>query len=118
MSESPWPELARKRRGMKVLTNPKYKKGGAVAGETCKPSLGKNTRGAEKTQDEQKTVWDGYKKGGWIKSAIKHPGAEKKAAVKAGKSTHEYMEEHKNDSGTSGKRARLGLTLSNMSNKK
>lgn len=57
-------------------------------------------------------------KTGWIKSAIKHPGAEKKAAAKAGMSTHAYMEEHKHDSGKSGARARLGLTLSRMSKNK
>lgn len=51
----------------------------------------------------------------WIQRAIKHPGAEKKAAAKAGMSTHAYMEKHKGDSGTAGKRARLGLTLSRMS---
>ena len=51
----------------------------------------------------------------WIKGAIKHPGAEKRAAAKAGVSTHTYMEEHKHDSGKSGDRARLGLTLSGMS---
>lgn len=51
----------------------------------------------------------------WISKAIKHPGAEKKAAAKAGMSTHEYMEKHKDDGGTAGKRARLGLTLSKMS---
>lgn len=51
----------------------------------------------------------------WIKGAIKHPGAEKKSAAKAGMSTHEYMEKHKHDSGKSGSRARLGLTLSAMS---
>lgn len=54
----------------------------------------------------------------FIASAIKHPGAEKRAAARAGESTHEYMEEHKNDSGTAGKRARLGLTLSRMAKKK
>lgn len=54
----------------------------------------------------------------WIKGAIKHPGAEKAAAAKAGESTHEYMEAHKNDSGTAGKRARLGLTLSRMARSK
>jgi hypothetical protein len=53
----------------------------------------------------------------WIKGAIKHPGAEKRAAAAAGMSTHEYMEKHKNDSGTSGRRARLGLALSRMSKK-
>lgn len=54
----------------------------------------------------------------WIAGAIKHPGAEKKAAAAAGMSTHAYMEKHKGDGGTSGKRARLGLTLSRMSRKK
>ena len=54
----------------------------------------------------------------WIQSAIKHPGAEKRAAAAAGESTHGYMEEHKHDSGKSGARARLGLTLSHMSKKK
>lgn len=53
----------------------------------------------------------------WIKSAIKHPGAERAAAKRAGMSTHEYMEKHKNDSGTSGRRARLGLALSRMRKK-
>lgn len=54
----------------------------------------------------------------WIKSAIKHPGAEKRAAAKAGMSTHEYMEKHKDDPGKSGARARLGLRLSKMAKKK
>ena len=31
------------------------------------------------------------------------------------KSLQEYMEQHKDDAGTSGKRARLGLALSKMS---
>ena len=53
----------------------------------------------------------------WIAGAIKHPGIEKKAAAKAGESTHAYMEAHKNSPGTAGKRARLGLTLSGMSKK-
>jgi len=50
----------------------------------------------------------------WIQGAIKHPGAEKRAAKAAGMSTHAYMEKHKHDSGKSGARARLGLTLSKM----
>lgn len=50
----------------------------------------------------------------FIKNAIKHPGAEREAAKRAGESTHEYMEKHKHDSGKAGKRARLGLTLSKM----
>lgn len=54
----------------------------------------------------------------FIQKAIKHPGAEKKAAAKAGMSTHAYMEKHKHDSGTAGNRARLGLTLSRMAHAK
>lgn len=54
------------------------------------------------------------KKAHWIQGAIKHPGAEKRAAAKAGMSTHAYMEAHKHDSGKAGARARLGLTLSKM----
>jgi len=58
------------------------------------------------------------KKKNWIKGAIKHPGAEKKAAAASGMSTHAYMEKHMHDSGKSGARARLGLRLSAMARKK
>lgn len=54
----------------------------------------------------------------FIKSAIKHPGVEKAAAKRAGESTHEYMEEHKDSPGKAGARARLGLRLSAMSRRK
>lgn len=50
----------------------------------------------------------------WIKGAIKHPGVFKEAAERAGKSTHEFAEEHKHDSGKLGSRARLALTLGAM----
>ncbi len=50
----------------------------------------------------------------WIAGAIKKPGAEKNAAKKAGMSTHEYMEKHKNSPGKAGARARLGLRLESM----
>lgn len=53
----------------------------------------------------------------WIKGAIKHPGVERAAAERAGMSTHAYMEKHKDDPGTAGRRARLGLTLSRMRKK-
>jgi len=53
----------------------------------------------------------------WIAGAIKHKGAETAAAKRAGMSTHAYEEKHKDDSGTSGRRARLGLTLSKMKKK-
>lgn len=54
--------------------------------------------------------------GKWIQDAInpKHKGMEKRAASKAGMSTHAYMEKHKDDAGSAGKRARLGLTLSGL----
>lgn len=85
------------------------------------PNLpGKASDGFAKAKAGYKEV-NGYanyaglsKKKNWIAGAIKHPGAEKRAAAKAGMSTHAYMEKHKHDSGTAGKRARLGLTLSKM----
>lgn len=54
----------------------------------------------------------------WEQKAVKHPGVEKAAAKKAGETTHEYMEKHKDDSGTAGKRARLGLTFEKQAAKK
>lgn len=54
----------------------------------------------------------------FIAGAIKHPGAEKRAAARAGMSTQAYMEAHKGDSGTAGKRARLGLTLSRLARRR
>lgn len=53
----------------------------------------------------------------WIAKAIKHPGAEKNAAARAGESTHQYMEEHKDSPGKAGARARLGLRLEKMRKK-
>jgi hypothetical protein len=50
----------------------------------------------------------------WIKGAIKHPGALTAAAKKAGESNSEYEQQHKHDSGVSGKRSRLALTLKKM----
>lgn len=45
---------------------------------------------------------------------IKHPGAERNAAKKAGMSTRAFMEKNKNAPGKEGKRARLGLALEKM----
>lgn len=50
----------------------------------------------------------------FITKAITHPGVEKKAAKRAGMSTQAYMHAHIHDSGTAGKRARLGITLTKM----
>ena len=53
----------------------------------------------------------------WIAGAIKHPGAEKEAAARAGMSTHEYMMKHEHSPGKAGARARLGLRLEKMRRK-
>lgn len=47
----------------------------------------------------------------WIQGAIKHPGALTKKANKAGESPMEFARENKGASGTTGKQARLALTL-------
>jgi len=48
----------------------------------------------------------------WIAGAIKKPGALKKSAAAAGESTMSFAREHKHDSGKTGQRSRLALTLS------
>lgn len=53
----------------------------------------------------------------WIAGAIKHPGAATRAAKKEGKSVGAWAEEHKGDSGTTGRRARLAITLRRMRKK-
>lgn len=56
--------------------------------------------------------------GNFIKGAIKHPGASTAAAKAEGLSVHEWALKHQKDPGTSGKRARLALTLEGISRKK
>lgn len=58
-----------------------------------------------------------YKKGGWIKGAIKHPGAFTKKAKAAGKSVSAFAKEKAGASGTLGKQARLAQTLSKLRKK-
>jgi hypothetical protein len=53
----------------------------------------------------------------WIQGAIKHPGALTKKAQKSGQSPMAFAREHKNDSGTTGKQARLAITLSKFHKK-
>ncbi len=53
----------------------------------------------------------------WINQAIKHPGAMTAAAKREGVSNSAYIVEHKHDSGTAGKRARLAETLKGMHHK-
>lgn len=54
----------------------------------------------------------------FIQKAIKHPGALRRKAAAAGESTRQYAEQHKHDSGTTGRQARLGLTLMGMHKKR
>jgi hypothetical protein len=53
----------------------------------------------------------------WISSAIKHPGALTRKAKAAGESPMAFAREHKGSSGTTGKQARLAITLSHMRKK-
>lgn len=57
------------------------------------------------------------KKKKWIQTAIRHPGALKAAAKRAGETTREYAEAHKGASGVEGRRSRLALTLMGMHHK-
>lgn len=54
----------------------------------------------------------------WINKAIEKPGAFKAKAESAGKSTKAFAAEHKDDSGRTGKQARLALTLMDMKHTK
>jgi len=47
----------------------------------------------------------------WIKGAIKHPGALTRKAKSAGMSPMAFASAHKHSSGTTGRQARLALTL-------
>ena len=52
----------------------------------------------------------------WIQGAVNpaRKGVEQRAAARAGMSTHAYKEQHKDDPGAAGARARLGLRLEGM----
>jgi len=54
----------------------------------------------------------------FIQGAIHNPGRMKRAAAKAGMSTHAYMMKHQHDGGSLGDAARLGLRLSAMAKRK
>lgn len=47
----------------------------------------------------------------WIKGAIKHPGALTKKANAAGESPMAFARAHQHDKGTTGRQARLAITL-------
>lgn len=50
----------------------------------------------------------------FIQGAIKRPGALTAKAKRAGESTQDYAREHQDDSGRTGKQARLALTLNKL----
>ena len=50
----------------------------------------------------------------WIQDAIKSPGSFTKQAKKAGESVKSFAKEKEHAKGTTGKRARLAMTLSKM----
>ena len=54
----------------------------------------------------------------WIAKAIKHPGALTKKAHAAGESPMQFAHEHEHAKGSTGKQARLAVTLSHMRRKK
>jgi hypothetical protein len=56
--------------------------------------------------------------GNFIQGAIKHPGAFTAQAKAAGESVGEYAQEEKNAKGTTGKRARLAITLRKLAKKR
>lgn len=53
----------------------------------------------------------------FIAKAIKHPGALTRKAKAAGESPMQFAEEHKGDKGTTGRQARLAITLRKMHKK-
>lgn len=57
------------------------------------------------------------KKRNWIKGAIKHPGALKAKAEKAGETTKEFASAHADDKDKTGQQARLAETLMGMKKK-
>lgn len=56
--------------------------------------------------------------GNWIAGAIKHPGALKAKAKKAGESTMAFARSHAASKGTTGRQARLAITLGKLRKKK
>lgn len=50
----------------------------------------------------------------WIAGAIKKPGSLRAAAKKSGESPRQFATSHKHDSGKTGARSRLALTLMGM----
>lgn len=83
---------------------PQYSKGTAFVPKT---GLAKIHRG-------ERIVPAKENKRNWIAGAVEHKGSLRAAAKKSGKSTRSFAEAHKHDSGKTGKRSRLALTLMGM----
>lgn len=54
----------------------------------------------------------------WIQKAVRHPGALSRKAKRAGMSPMAFARKHKGSGGTTGRQARLALTLSKMRGKR
>jgi hypothetical protein len=54
----------------------------------------------------------------WIQGAIHHPGALTKKAVKVQETPMQFAHQHQHSPGTTGKQARLAITLALMRQKK
>jgi hypothetical protein len=86
-------------------------------GKMGKIRLDKRERGGRMMQhsvsEREKSEIEGRKHGGrkWIAGAIKHPGALTASAKKSGMSPMAFASKHKHDSGKTGQRARLAMTL-------
>jgi len=53
----------------------------------------------------------------WIEDAVQKPGSLSAAAKRAGKTTAEYTDEHADDAGRTGRRARLAAMLLGLAKK-
>lgn len=54
----------------------------------------------------------------WIAGAIKHPGALTRKAARAGKTPMEFAREKRHAPGTTGRQARLAITLARLARRK
>lgn len=88
---------------------------GSTSADTDAIPVASARGGAAKKRLDRKARGGATKK--WIAGSIKHPGAMTAAAKREGISNSKYEQEHKNDKGKSGKRARLAITLAKMHKK-
>ncbi len=91
-----------------VIAPAPYKKEpeGAQSGDNTSPPQLKARGGAAKKRMDKKP-----RSGKWMSDLHIKKGAMTEAAEREGVSNSEYEQEHKNDSGLAGKRARLAITF-------